>query len=39
MGSQKTTIALLLALILAMMWTTGRLQRILDAVFGTEQKQ
>ena len=34
MRSRETTVALLIAVILAMMWATGRIQKIMGAVFG-----
>lgn len=34
MNKRSMTISLLVSLILAMLWATGRLQRIMAAVFG-----
>lgn len=38
MGNRQTTIVLLIALVLAAMWASGRLERIMNIVFGPKQE-
>ena len=39
MDSRQTTVSLLIAVILAMMWASGKLERIMQVVFGPKQKE
>ena len=39
MGNRQTTVVLLIALVLAAMWASGRLERIMKVVFGPKQKE